>query len=106
MVGASCVGARPRALLRLAERCHGRRNGIPRHTAYPRLRQRAQQLGAVVAQQRAAVEEDDGPTVGARSNEAAEPLAQTQRGLRQMELAEGVLVALRAALDERVVGNE
>src|SRR5205823_1092921 len=76
------------------------------HAPYSRVGQRRQQLGAVVAQQRAAVEEHDGAPVRAGSNEAAEALAQSQRGLWKVELAERILVALRASLHERVIGHE
>ena len=47
------------------------------------------------------------PVLGlARSDEAAEALAQTQCGLWEVELAERILISLRASLNEGVVGHE
>src|SRR5207248_7842599 len=51
-------------------------------------------------------EEHDGAPVRARSDESAEALAQSQRGLWEVELAERILVSLGASLDERVIGHE
>src|SRR5687767_14835616 len=51
------------------------------------------------------VAQHDDAAVRRRADEPPDALPQPERRLRQLVLAEGVLVPLRASLDERVVGH-
>src|SRR5213595_1086864 len=89
----------------ITPRCHAAGYAAEWQVLRPRVGERAEQDVPVIPGDDAAVEEYDRAVVGLGADEPAEALAKPKRGLRQLKLQEGVVVALGPSLHERIVGH-
>src|SRR5438270_10899413 len=97
--------ARVERLSTITPRCHAVGYPAEWQVLRPRVGERAEQDLPVIPGDDAAVEEYDRAVVGLGADEPAEALAKPKRGLRQLKLQEGVVVALGPPLHERIVGH-
>src|SRR5439155_20284172 len=107
-IRAKCLGYSTIELPRsstITPRCHAAGYAAEWQVLRPRVGERAEQDVPVIPGDDAAVEEYDRAVVGLGADEPAEALAKPKRGLRQLKLQEGVVVALGPSLHERIVGH-